>query len=294
MTTQLFLQYLQFEKRYSQNTFQAYRADISQCEAYLKKSFEVSLDQFDSISQQMIRSWLADLMDQGLSARSVNRKISTLKAYFRFLAKNGYHSNNPLAMVTAPKISRRLPAFVEEEKMDFLLDNVEFPADFEGMRDKLIIELFYHTGIRLSELVNLRTNDVDVYNSAIKVLGKRNKERIVPLQTAVVQHIRNYLTERSIYSPDHDYLFIVNNGKKVYQKFVYRVVNYYLSVITTVTKKSPHVIRHTFATHMLNHGADLNAVKELLGHSSLAATQVYTHNSIEKLTKVYRQSHPKA
>jgi integrase/recombinase XerC len=294
MAIDRFFQYIQFEKRYSPNTVVSYRNDIEQFFDFLQQEFNIS--NYKEIDFSQIRSWLASMMEQGITARAVNRKISTLKSYFRFLINEGDISENPMRKIIAPKISKRLPVYVEKDKMTVLLDEIDFGKDFEGVRNRLIVELFYMTGMRLSELVNLTVSDMNLAKKTIKVLGKRNKERIIPLSNSLVIQIDVYINFRNEIKNaiDNKYLFITAKGKKVYQKLVYRLINYYLSIITTLEKKSPHILRHTFATHMLNNGADLNAIKELLGHSNLSATQLYTHNTIEKLKKVYQQSHPKA
>jgi integrase/recombinase XerC len=234
-----------------------------------------------------------------MSPRSINRKKTALKSYYKFLIKEGIITENPMNKVISPKTSKRLPVFVEKEKMEKLLDSNElnFGDDYTGIRNLMIIEILYATGMRVSELVNLKVTDVDLYNSTIKVLGKRNKERIIPFAKKLRVTIDKYnkIKEETFFGEDTaDQFFLTSGGKKIYQKLAYRVVNYYLSIITTLDKKSPHVLRHTFATHMLNNGADLNAIKELLGHANLSATQVYTHNTIEKLKNIYKQAHPRA
>jgi integrase/recombinase XerC len=246
-----------------------------------------------------IRSWLAALMEQGLSPRSVNRKKTALQSFFRFLLKEGVVKENPLKRVISPKMSKRLPVYVEEHSLDDLFLRIESSTDtgFGAIRDRLILEMFYATGMRLSELVQLKDSDIDRLGMTIRILGKRNKERIVPFGPSLAQLIERYFQEKKklfVNLPEAGIFFLTDKGKKIYQKLAYRVVNDYLSTITTLEKKSPHVLRHTFATHMLNKGADLNAIKELLGHANLSATQVYTHNTIEKLKNIYKQAHPKA
>jgi len=290
-----FLHYLQFEKRFSPYTVVSYKTDLEQFTEYLSQQY--GLTEISDASHIMIRSWFVQMMENNISARSVNRKKAALNTFFRFLNKQGFSSENPMNKVLSPKTSKRLPAFIEEDKMKKLLDEY-FPEpgnDFVITRDLLMIEMLYVTGMRLSELVNLKESDVNTYNMTIKVLGKRNKERIIPYNTRLKLLIENYLEiKKQTGKSAGNYFFITEKGKKVYQKLVYRVVNYYLSTITSQDKKSPHVLRHTFATHMLNHGADLNSIKEILGHANLSATQVYTHNTIEKLKTVYKQAHPKA
>jgi integrase/recombinase XerC len=243
----------------------------------------------------MVRSWLAQMLDYGIAPRSVNRKITALKSFYKFLIKEGQLKENPTLKIIPPKSSKRLPVFVEQTQMAVLLDELPFEEGFNGVRDKLIIELFYSTGIRQSELINIRLKDVSLSGNTIKVLGKRNKERLIPFTIELCQKLEAYIKSRAELSiKDTSYLLLTKKGKKLYPSLVYKQVNHYLSQVTSLDKKSPHVLRHTFATHMLNNGADLNAIKELLGHASLSATQVYTHNTIDKLKLVYNQAHPRA
>jgi integrase/recombinase XerC len=295
MTTDRFVDYIKYEKRYSPHTINAYQLDLNQFSEYIRLQYDTVNPQ--DITYVMIRSWIVSLLEQNISARSVNRKITTLKTYYRFLLKEKVVSENPMGKILAPKSPSRLPAFVEAERMQFLFDDIEFGDGFEADRNKLIMELFYDTGMRLSELVNLKLTDVDLPRLQLKVTGKRNKERIIPFTDKLAAQISFYLEKRKeviTAGTENSYLFITDQGKRIYPKLVYRVVNHYLNMVTTVSKKSPHVIRHTFATHMLNNGADLNAIKEILGHANLSATQVYTHNTIEKLKSIYKQAHPKA
>jgi integrase/recombinase XerC len=285
-----FLQYLQFEKRFSPHTVTSYSTDLSQFYHYLQVNYSVK--DFSEVNHMLIRSWVVQMMEQKISARSINRKITTLKTFYKFLLRHTIVTENPMLKVQAPKASKRLPVFVEKGKMDVLLDHVEFGKDEEGRRDRLIIELFYSTGMRLSELINLELKNVDLAASQLKVLGKRNKERIIPFSRELSRQISEYLALRT--PGGSEFLFQTPAGKKLYEKLVYTIVKKYLSLVTTVDKKSPHVLRHTFATHMLNNGADLNAIKELLGHANLSATQVYTHNTVEKLKNIHKQAHPKA
>lgn len=289
-----FIAYLDYEKRYSKHTITAYETDLTQLQTFLNQS-DSDL-QIHKASHLNIRSWIVSMLDSGISARAINRKITTLKSYFKYLQKEELVENSPMNKIVGPKTPKRLPVFVDKDKMDILLDEFEFGDDFDGVRNKLILELFYATGIRLSELINLKTKDFDEYSSQIKVLGKRNKERIIPVSDTLSSQMKLYLKMKESLALENelDLFFIRRNGKKLYQKFVYRLVNNYLSNVTTIDKKSPHVLRHTFATHLLDNGADLNAVKELLGHANLSATQVYTHNTIEKLSKIYKQAHPRA
>lgn len=295
MLIQNFIDYLHFEKRYSPKTLTAYQNDLRQFFDFIRDTYELS----DAISAdyQMVRSWIVHLLGNNISARSVNRKISALKSFYKYLQKQELIEINPVLKVTPPKTNKKLPEFVDKEKMDMLFDPAIFTDDFEGIRDKLIIELLYYTGIRLSELINIKDTDIDLLRSQIKVTGKRNKERLIPITDELkntielYKHVRDNEIERL---KSNSYFFVTIKGKNIYEKLVYRVVNSYLSQVSTLQKNSPHVLRHTFATHMLNNGADLNAIKEILGHSNLAATQVYTHNTIEKLKTVYKQAHPRA
>ncbi len=287
-----FTDYLKFEKRFSVHTVTAYSHDLEQFSVYLKSVY--SIEKIDEVSHPLVRSWIVSLMEAGTGARSVNRKITSLKTFYRFLLREKEVKQNPMLKVQAPKTSKRLPEFVEQQKMDHLLDDTAFGDDFEGKRNKLIIGVFYATGMRLSELIGLEQGSIDMGRKTLKVLGKRNKERIIPFNDELAAELESYMAEKDCLFPGSPMLFVDKKGKKIYQKLVYRVVNSYLSLITTSDKKSPHVLRHTFATHMLNNGADLNAIKELLGHANLSATQVYTHNTVEKLKNVYKQAHPKA
>ncbi len=287
-----FIAYIQFEKRYSPHTVVAYTGDLNQFFKYLLEQYdETDIRHVDS---PMIRSWLVFLMEHEISTRSVNRKLTTLKSFYRFLIREGVVETNPLLKINSPKTSKRLPAFIEREKMDILLDENVWNDDYPGRRDKLIVELFYATGIRLSELVNLKVSDFDFHHSTIKVLGKRNKERLIPFNKKLEGLILEYISVKDKEFGCRPEFFLTNKGKKIYPKLVYLIVTGRLREVTTLNKKSPHVLRHTFATHLLNNGADLNAVKELLGHANLSATQVYTHNTIDKLKKIYKQAHPKA
>ncbi len=290
-----FISYLKFEKRYSINTVMAYQKDLDQFFLYLQSVYG-GID-LSSISHYMIRSWIVELMEQGVKSVSIQRKISTLKSYYKYLLKNSIVKYNPLNKVISPKADKKLPVFVEEEKINDLLENIKFGDNFQDRRNQLIIELFYVTGIRLSELINIKEDDFDLGNLTLKVLGKRNKERIIPINSSLKKMINEYKVIKKdcfINFEIDNFFFLKENGEKMHSKFVYDIVFYYLSSVTTINKKSPHILRHTFATHMLNNGADINSIKELLGHSNLSATQIYTHNSIENLKKVYKQAHPKA
>ena len=284
-----FITYLSSEKRFSEHTIKSYTTDLKQFTSFLSSEFQI-IDEINEISFQIIRTWIASLLEKGINPRSVNRKISTLKTYFKFLIREGKLIENPMMKVVAPKSKKKLPVFVEEDQIASLLNEVQFEEGFVGQRNRLIIELFYVTGIRLSELINIKISDVDFNNQSIKVLGKRNKERIIPLSSNVVNDLNVFIENNQ----HNKYLFTNLEGNKLYNKLVYRLVNKYIGKISSVNKKSPHILRHTFATHMLNNGADINAIKELLGHANLSATQVYTHNTIEKLKTVYKQAHPRA
>ena len=284
-----FIKYLSSEKRFSMHTITSYSTDLDQFTLFLSEEHQIS-DEVSEISFQIVRSWITYLLEKGVTPRSVNRKISTLKTYFKFLIRENIISESPMLKIVSPKSKKRLPIFIEENQIENLLNEVEFDDGFIGERDKLIIELFYVTGIRISELINIRIFDINFSNSLIKVLGKRNKERLIPLSNNIVNEIQIFAKKHNV----NNYLFTNLGGNKLYTKLVYRVVKKYIGKISSVSKKSPHILRHTFATHMLNNGADINAIKELLGHANLSATQVYTHNTIEKLKTVYKQAHPRA
>lgn len=294
MVVERFLEHIEYEKRYSRNTIIAYRKDLDQFRNYLQLQY--SMENPADARHDMIRSWIVSLLESGITPRSINRKVTCLKSFYRFLIKEHVVEINPMGRITPPKTSQRLPVFVEEEKMELLLEDVKFPEGFIGQRDRLTLELFYGTGMRLSELTGLKDENTDLASASLKVTGKRNKERIIPLSERMARLIEGYMEEKKRTFPElsHQYLIVTDTGKPAYGRMIYRLVNHYLQVVTTIKKKSPHVLRHTFATHMLNKGADLNAIKEILGHSSLAATQVYTHNTIEKLKTIYKQAHPKA
>ncbi|HTJ10982.1 MAG TPA: tyrosine-type recombinase/integrase [Dinghuibacter sp.] len=288
-----FLAYLQWEKRYSPHTILSYQNDLTACFGYLSTEYSVT-DPWE-VESGFVRTWLATQKEAGLTTRSLRRKISALKSYFKFYLRKGVITRNPMGVIVSPKMSRRLPGFVGEKDIQDLR-RVEFPPGLEGETHRLILALFYLTGMRLSELVQLKESQVDISKSVVKVLGKGNKERVIPVDPAWMERIRLYrdMKTRDIEAPNRERLLVSAKGKPLYAKYVYRVVKHYLSMVTTIDKKSPHVLRHTFATHLLERGADLNAVKELLGHASLAATQVYTHNSIEKLKQAFAKAHPKA
>ncbi|MCD4789881.1 MAG: tyrosine-type recombinase/integrase [Bacteroidales bacterium] len=295
MFSERFIQHITFEKRYSPNTIIAYQKDLRQFFDYIASEYDIK--NIHDINHSIIRSWIVYLANDSISSRSINRKLSTLKTFYKFLLKENLVKQNPLTKILPPKTKKRLPEFVNREKMDLLFDQVEFGDNFRGIRDKLIIEIFYFTGMRLSEMVNLTDTDVDIKNLKVKVLGKRNKERIIPfcneLRDLIIRYKEVRNKEIEITEPVN-YFIVTEKGKKIYKKLVYRIVNSYLGKVSTLQKKSPHVLRHTFATHMLNNGADLNAIKEILGHANLAATQIYTHNTIENLKTIYKQAHPRA
>lgn len=293
MKVEDFLSYIETEKRYSAHTLKAYARDLHQFFEYLQAFYEDLPP--EQVTHQNVRSWMALLMEEGNSPRSVNRKISTLRSFYKYLQLQDGLEANPMLKVTAPKSTRRLPVFVEKKNMDRLFTSDLFGSDFSGRRDELLITLFYETGIRLSELINLETGNVNFGQNQIKVLGKRNKERIIPVMGSTMELITEYLNEKESLkgAVEQRFMLVSDKGQKLYEKLVYSKVNFYLSQVTTLTKKSPHVLRHTFATHMLNNGAKLNSIKELLGHANLAATQVYTHNTIEQLKNIHKQTHPK-
>ena len=288
-----FTDHLKFEKRYSVHTVRSYHDDLIQFSDYITSAFG-AMDVSD-ISPAIVRSWLATLKNNKLSSRSITRKISTLKSFFKFIIRSGRLTKNPVAAIVSPKISKRLPAFVEEKDMDTLFRHVEFDDNWNGYTGRLAIGMLYELGLRLSELVNCREAQVDFANGHIKILGKGNKERIMPVNQKLLAGIREYINRKraEIEKPDSNYLLVNEKGRKLYPKYIYRLTTRYLPEVTTVKKKSPHILRHSFATHLMNNGAELNAVKELLGHASLAATQVYTHNTIDKLKNVHKKAHPR-
>lgn len=289
-----FTSYLSSEKRYSINTVQAYQRDLEQFFIYVQSSYEITDIKF--VSHIHIRSWLAKLKENDNENRSINRKISTLKSFYKYLLRNEIVASSPMSKIISPKNVKRLPVFVNEQNMqDMLEHNWSEDSDFKTQTDQLIVELLYQTGIRRAELLNIKCSDIDFYNYSIKILGKGNKERILPLMKEMIEQLKTYILLRDeIVKNQHSFLFSIANGKPIYAKYVHKVVKDYLSLSTTISKKSPHVLRHTFATHLLNQGADLNAVKELLGHANLNATQIYTHNTIDKLKEIHKKAHPKA
>jgi integrase/recombinase XerC len=292
-TITAFLNYLKFEKRYSQHTSTSYQNDLEQFQAYLFTQYEI--ENIEEINSLMVRGWLVELMDDKLSPTSIHRKLSALRSYFKFQLKKGVLQKIPLDNIQAPKKSKRLPSFVKESDLNINEIESSNKLSWDRLNTTLIIELLYVTGMRLSELVNLKNSQIDFHKCQVKIVGKGNKERIIPIPPTLLKEIKQYQSAKQLEFEDtSECLLVTTSGKKLYTKYVYRQVKSYLGNISTLDKKSPHVLRHSFATHLLNHGAELNAVKELLGHSSLASTQIYTHNTIEKLKNVYQKAHPKA
>lgn len=289
-----FLNYIQYEKRYSPHTLESYKNDLLQFAVFLQANG--LSPEINRATHVDIRNWMVSMMQDKITPRSINRKVSTLKSFYKFLMRRGEVKKSPLGKVQTPKTSKRLPVFVEQPGIERLMTQVEFPDGYEGALERIIIEVLYGTGMRRSELINLKETDIDSYQSQVKVLGKGNKERIIPIHPTLRQSIQRFTEEKKKHVPQQEgsWLLVTAKGKQLTPRTVYGLVKKYLHLVTTVDKKSPHVLRHTFATHLMNNGADINAVKELLGHSSLAATQVYTHNTIEKLKEVYRKAHPKA
>ncbi|NVO85634.1 tyrosine-type recombinase/integrase [Hymenobacter terrestris] len=294
---ELFFDYLRFEKRYSPHTVVSYQTDLRQFGEFLKATYE--LDDPTQADHTLIRSWVVQLMQQQLDPRTVNRKIACLRSYYSYLLRTGSVAKNPMLRITSPKTAKKLPDFVPEESLNNLLNSFEFPDTFAGARDQLILELLYGTGMRLSELMGIRPADLSLAGSTVRVTGKGSKQRIVPLNSGLVRVLEQYIARQR-----HEFgssgnatapLLVTDKGEPLYEKLVYRTVKHYLSQITTASgQQHPHVLRHSFATHLLGKGADLNAIKELLGHANLAATQVYTHLSIDRLKSVFEQAHPKA
>jgi integrase/recombinase XerC len=291
---QQFLEYLKYQKRYSQHTIISYENDLSAFSTFMLKEFPDT--EIDKIKTTFIRTWLAEMKEADMASRSLNRKISALRSFFKYLLKNDVVKVNPVTTIISPKMPKRLPQFVEEKDTSNLFSEVEFSEGFKGDTEKLLLEILYNTGMRKAELICLKEHQIDISNGQIKVLGKGNKERIIPISKILMNDIKLYIAEkrRLISRLEESFLFVTDKGKPLDPKQVYNIAKKYLAKVTTIDKKSPHILRHSFATHLMNNGADLNAVKELLGHSSLAATQIYTHNTIEKLKDVYKKAHPKA
>lgn len=287
-----FLDYLNFEKKYSKHTITAYKNDLTSFQEFCQSEYNNSA--ISKVNYAQIRHWIVNLVNSGVANRTINRKITSLKSFYKFLQKTKQIKESPLSKHSALKIAKRVQVpFSEKEIAVVINSQVEF-SDFESVRNKLVVELLYSTGMRRSELINLKINDVDFGNETVKVLGKRNKERFIPLLNSVKKSLKEYLVLRNEIDSNEPYLLLTKKGKKTYDTLVYRIINNYFSSVSSKVKKSPHVIRHSFATHLLNEGADLNSVKELLGHSSLASTQVYTHSSLGKLKEVYNNAHPRS
>ena len=293
-TVQPFLDYLKFEKRYSAHTISSYQQDINSFFEFLDQTYGSML--MENITATYIRSWLAGMKEKKMTAKTINRKLSALRSFFKYHLKRGAISQMPTVNVIAPKISKRLPVFMKESETKELLETLAAGSeDWKSLNARMLITLFYSTGMRLSELIGLREKQLDFSRSQIRVLGKGNKERLIPISQDVINLIKDYQKQKTAnQEQEEDFLLVTEKGRKLYPKYAYVLVNKHLGGAITLDKKSPHVLRHTFATHLMNNGADLNAVKELLGHASLAATQVYTHNTIEKLKNVHKKAHPKA
>ena len=289
-----FLKYLKYEKRCSKHTLASYLNDLQSFSSFLSEFDPDFL--LDQVDHNLVRAWIVSLIDGGISPRSVNRKLSSLRSFYKFLVSREIVSKNPLQKLKVLKTNKPLPGFVNENEMVKMLEEADFGHDFEGWRDRLVLELFYGTGIRLSELLQLKPGDVNFYENQIKVTGKRNKQRVIPFTKSLKSIIENYESKKieTFGYNEQLPLIVTNKGEACYPMLIYRIVRKYLDLFTTLDRRSPHILRHTFATHLLNKGADLNAIKDLLGHASLAATQVYTHNSLEKLKQVFDQAHPKA
>jgi len=287
-----FLEYLVLERKYSNHTVTAYKKDISSFYEFCNDEYE--LKSLKDVNYSQIRSWIIKLVDEGISNNSINRKVSSLKSFYKFLQKAEQIKSNPLIKHKSLKVAKKVQVPFTSKEINEVIDNLETENDFKSLRNKLIVELFYSTGMRRAELINLKHEAINFQSKTVKVLGKRNKERLIPLIASVLKTIEEYLSFKKEILTDTDYLFVTEKGKKIYETLVYRIINNYFSHVSTKVKKSPHILRHSFATHLLNQGADLNSVKELLGHSSLASTQVYTHNSLEKINQVYNQAHPRS
>jgi integrase/recombinase XerC len=287
-----FLEYLSLEKKYSVHTVIAYKTDLLSFRDFL--ATEYNQEEFLSVHYPQIRNWIVSLVDGKISNRTINRKVSSLKSFYKFLQKTKQIKINPLSKHKALKVAKKVQVPFSSKEINLVINSIDEEHDFTLIRNKLIVELFYSTGIRRTELINIKEVDVSFSNEVIKVLGKRNKERFVPLLKSVVPTLKKYLELKKEFSKELEVLFITEKGNKIYETLVYRIINSYFSKVSTKVKKSPHILRHSFATHLLNEGADLNSVKELLGHSSLASTQVYTHNSLDEIKKVYNQAPPRS
>ena len=287
-----FLNYLALEKKYSKHTITAYQNDLNTFQLFCNQEF--GNESIASVNYAQIRNWIVSLVNLKITNRSINRKVSSLKSFYKFLQKTKQIESSPLVKHQALKVLKQVQVPFSEKEIFSVLNTVDDDGDFESVRNKLMVELFYSTGMRRNELINIKIADIDYVNETVKVLGKRNKERYIPLLKSVRESLKKYDKFREKIEGSEPYLFLTKNGKKIYDTLVYRVINNYFSAVSSKVKKSPHVIRHSFATHLLNEGADLNAVKELLGHSSLASTQIYTHSSLGKLKEVYNQAHPRS
>ena len=289
-----FLNYLQYQKRYSIHTVVSYKTDLLAFQSFIINDYGTTA--LPEIKPTLIRTWLASLKEDGNTSKTINRKISTLKSFFKYQVKKDVLQQTPMQVISSPKNAKRLPQFVDKKDIDTLFTHVEFPDNWEGATERLILQILYNSGIRQAELINLQQHHVDLHNSCIKVLGKGNKERVIPISTELQMSIRSYILYKNeqFAGITESCLLLNKKGKKLYPRYVYDIVKKYLSMVTTIEKKSPHILRHSFATHLTNNGAEINAIKELMGHSSLAATQIYTHNSIEKLKEAFNKAHPKA
>jgi integrase/recombinase XerC len=288
-----FLNHIKSQKNYAQHTLTAYQKDLDFLEVYLNNTFEAKLEDANS---DMLRSWLVDMAEGHYARSTIQRKVSAAKSFYNFLNHRGMIEGNPAKLIKVPGKEKKLPVFLTERQTELLTSEEQFSDDFTGMRDRLIVEVLYQTGMRRAELVGLKSHDFDLSGGSVKITGKGNKQRIIPLNKNLLSLVNKYTSLKNDVCSQNttDSFFVTRKGEAIYSKLVYRVVNHYLQQVSTATKKSPHVLRHTFATHMLNNGADINAVKEILGHSSLAATQVYTHNTIDKIKSIYKQAHPRA
>jgi len=292
MSTKKYINYISLEKRFSEHTSKAYNNDLSAFTTYLKEEYE--LDMAEKANTDMIRSWMVNMMENGFSPRTINRRITTLRSYYKYLVANKLAESNPAAPIKSLKTPIQIAKFLEKEKLNELLEKETNPNDFEELRDKLVLDLLYSTGMRLNELLTLENNAINEQLKVVKVIGKRNKERLIPLSDKLIETINNYKKiKQKVFSQPDSALIVSNKGNKAYPKLIYRITNSAMSEITK-GKRSPHILRHSFATHMLNNGADLNTIKELLGHASLSATQVYTHNTIDQLKSIYSSAHPRA
>ncbi|RLD52964.1 MAG: hypothetical protein DRI94_01400 [Bacteroidetes bacterium] len=289
-----FLKYIEYQKKYSSHTVNSYATDLNNFYGFcIDNEFITSEDEIIS-DYKIIRKWIVFLSSQKLSAKSINRKLSTLRSFYNFLLRENLIDSNPILKITRLKTEKKLPEFISDKKMELLLDSPVFSDDFEGVRNHLIIEMLYGTGMRRAELINLSVKNIDLNKQNVKVTGKRNKQRIIPFPVNLSELINKYLMLRKEINTENEFLFLTKTGKKIYPNLVYRTVNKFISFVSTQKKKSPHTLRHTYATSLLNNGADINAVKELLGHANLSATQIYTHNTFEKLNRIYKQAHPRA